>query len=339
MRTHVALHPVGEGLVGGEQGVKFRIMRGQLVVGGRVEVRGDAGELSFGDGARAVLGERPFVLDLAPEGVDAEGLDQDLDARLPCVVTPAPAVVDAQDGLAVADQVLPGHEGRDLFGQDGRAAQTTADEHTKAQFAGVVAHQAEADVVHPQHDAVFSGTVEGDLELARQKGELGVVGRPLAQDLGERPRIGHLVDRHAGEGVGGDVADAVARGLVGMHLHAGQCGEHLGNGLQRRPVELDIGAGGEVGVAAVMVARQLGEFAQLAAGEMAVGHGDAEHRRVTLDVDAVLQAQRTELILRELPGEEAPHLVAELCNTFVEQMLVVFIVLVHVGSLCFVFGQ
>ncbi len=49
--------------------------------------------------------------------------------------------------------------------------------------------------------------------------------------------------------------------------------------------------------------------------------GDAEHRRVTLDVDAVLQAQRTELILRELPGEEAPHLVAELCNTFVEQML------------------
>jgi hypothetical protein len=44
--------------------------------------------------------------------------------------------------LAVADQVLPGQEGRDLLAQDRGAAQAAADEHTEAEFAGrIVAHQ------------------------------------------------------------------------------------------------------------------------------------------------------------------------------------------------------
>ena len=63
---------------------------------------------------------------------------------------------------------------------------------------------------------------------------------PLAQDLGERARIDDLVGRDAGEVVGGDVADAVAAGLDGVHLDRGQVGEDVGHLLQLRPVELDV---------------------------------------------------------------------------------------------------
>ena len=47
-------------------------------------------------------------------------------------------------------------------------------------------------------------------------------------------------------------------------------------------------------------------------GQRAVRHGDARHRRVALDVPAVLQAQRAELVVAQLAGEVALQLVAEL---------------------------
>ena len=66
---------------------------------------------------------------------------------------------------------------------------------------------------------------------------------------------------------------------------------------QRDPVELQVLARGEVAVAAVELARDARQLAQLAAAQLAVGHGDAQHRRVALHVPAVLQAQRAELVV------------------------------------------
>ena len=40
----------------------------------------------------------------------------------------------------------------------------------------------------------------------------------------------------------------------------------------------------------------MGDLAHLAAGQLAIGDGDAQHGRITLDVPAVLQAQRAELV-------------------------------------------
>jgi hypothetical protein len=37
--------------------------------------------------------------------------------------------------------------------------------------------------------------------------------------------------------------------------------------------------------------------------EHAVGNGDAQHRAVPLDVEAILQAQRTQLVDRQLAGQ------------------------------------
>ena len=71
------------------------------------------------------------------------------------------------------------------------------------------------------------------------------------------------------------------------------------------------------------------EFAQLLRRQQAVGNGHAQHRRMALDVEAVLQAQGTEVVLRQLAGEVSPCLVAELRDAFVNNALVYFVVLVH----------
>ena len=86
-------------------------------------------------------------------------------------------------------------------------------------------------------------------------------------------------------------------------------------------------------VAAVVGAREVREFAQLAAREVAVRHRDPEHRGVALDVQAILQPQRTELVVAQFAGKMAAHLVAKLHDAFVEKLLVIVVVSVHRVSL------
>ena len=114
-----------------------------------------------------------------------------------------------------------------------------------------------------------------------------------------------------------------------MHLDPGQRRQHIRHVLDLRPVELQVVARREVAVAAVVPAAQLREAAQLRGREHAVGHGDAEHRRMALHVEAVLQAQRTEFVIGEFAGLPARDLVAELGDALVNECLVVLVVAVH----------
>ena len=134
----------------------------------------------------------------------------------------------AHHGFEVVQDLVPGQELADHAADDGRAAHAAAHAHLEAQFAFHIAEQAQADVVPGGGGAVFACAGDGHLELARQEGELGVQRAPLAQDLGEGARVGNLVDRDAGQRVGGDVADAVAAGLDAVHAHAGQQVHHVG---------------------------------------------------------------------------------------------------------------
>ena len=224
----------------------------------------------------------------------------------------------------------------------------------------------QADVVPAQRRAVFRGAVDGDLELARQEAELRVQRGPLADDFAERARIGDLVGRDARELLGRDVADGIAAGLDAVHAHAGEQLHHLGALHERDPVELHVGARGEVAVAVleirchrraaghghlaqlqllglrvaqqlriglVVFARDLRQHAQLRDRQLAVGHRDARHRGVALDVPAVLQAQRAKLVLAQLAGVVALQLVAVLGGAVRDELLVEFVVLVHVRLL------
>ena len=271
---------------------------------------------------------RELGLDVLGE-LRAERLDEHLDARLPDVVAPAVFVVDAQDGLEVGEQLRPRQELARDRADDRRAAHAAADAHLEAQLAGRVAHDLQADVVPGGRSAVFAAAVDGDLELARQRGELRVKARPLAHDFAERPRIGDLVGGDAGEAVGGDVADAVAAGLDAVHADLGELVHHVGGALERDPVELDVGARREVAVAAVVGARDVRERAQLRRRQRAVRNRDARHRRVALHVPAVLAPHVAEVVAAQRAGEVTLQLVAELARAGADEVAVEVVVLVH----------
>ena len=130
----------------------------------------------------------------------ALGLDQDLDARLVDVVAPAVAVVDAHDRPRCKTRICcHGRNSRTHGADDRRAAHAAADPDLEADLAGVVLQQLQADVVPAGRGAVLGGAADGDLELARQEGELGVQRAPLAQDLAVGARVDDLVGGDAGE--------------------------------------------------------------------------------------------------------------------------------------------
>ncbi len=371
VRQHVAREPAAEALVafGGCAQQRQRLalgVRAAQVGHGVVEAGGHAVVLGLRDGVGPALhldDLAEFLFHLVHVGL-ALGLHEDLDARLPEVVAAAVAVVDADHRLQVVHELVPGQELAHHRADDRRAAHAAAHAHLEAQLAGLVLHELQAHVVPAERGAVFAGAVERHLELARQEGELGVQRAPLAQDFGEGPRIGDLVGGDAGQRVAGDVADAVAAGLDAVHVHGGQQVHHVGALVQRDPVVLHVRARGEVAVAVlqaradaaavgerdvaelflrglglgqqrrlgnVVFAGDAGQHAQLAAGELAVGHGHAQHGGVALHVPAVLQAQRLELVAGELAGLEAVQLIAVLVRTQADELLVEFCVLVHGG--------
>ena len=182
--------------------------------------------------------------------------------------------------------------------------------------------------------AVAFGGREGDLELARQVVEFGVKGGPLARDFAVGAWVYQFVGGHAGQVIGGDIAYAVAGGLDRMHLHAGEFFQDVRHFFQLRPVELHILAGGEVAVALVVLARDPRQHPQLVAADQAVGHGDTQHRREALQIQAIAQPQRTIFLVGQLAGQVAFGLVAELRDALVHQGLVVVVVLVHAGPAC-----
>lgn len=230
--------------------------------------------------------------------------------------------------------MLPWQEFIDKTADNRRTAKAATDRHAETQLAGGVLYRFQADVVHFDGCTVADGTVDGNLELARQVGEFRVEGRPLTDDFAPRTWVDDFVFGHASELVGGGVTNAVAAGLDRVHLHGSQFAENGRHIFQFRPVELHVLAGTDVGVAFVVVAGNLGHHPHLGGGQQAVGHSDAQHWRKTLDVKAVLQAQRAEFFARQFTGQVAAGLVGELLDAVLDDLLVVLVVYVHEVS-CF----
>ncbi len=321
----VACHPAIERAIGRAQ----RSLGRPALKGRRGKIRLDALDLLLGQLERAVADARPLFLDLGTEGLRAHLVHKDLDARLVLVVAAAMQIVHAQNRLEVAEQILFRQLVADLFGDQRCAALAAADVDGKAQTAISEPLQMQADVVHLDGGPVVLGGGDSHLELARQEAELGVQRRPLPDDLRVRARVGHLVGASAGEMVGGDVADAVARGLDGVHLDIGQLLQDVGDVGELGPVELEVLPRGEVAVAPVVYPGNVRELTHLSRRQRAVGDGNAQHVGVQLQIDAVHQPQGLELVLGELARDSAAHLIAELRHPLAHELRIELIVAIH----------
>ena len=337
---HITRLLVGQGIAGApaREARVFFIEFGQrqgLVVQSLVlrvdEVFGDAMHFGFGQRGLATAKVLHFRIDFLREDFRCQGLDQNLDPRLVLVVTTAIAVVDPQDGVEVAQQVLPRQEFIDERAHHRRTAQAATDQHAEAQFASGVVHRLKADVMDFDGRTVGSRTVDGDLELARQVSEFRVERGPLADDLAPWARIDQLVGSDTGELVGGDVAQAVAAGLDRVHLHGRQFSQDVRDVFQRRPVELHVLPGADVGIALVVVAGNPGHHSRLARSQLAVRHRHPQHRREALDIKAILQAQGAEFFFAQLACQIASGLITELLDAVLDDPLIVLVVYVHIS--------
>src|SRR3989454_4746966 len=331
VRMDVALVPARERPLGRKRSLEPGIGRRQPQVARARKPAFDAGDLLGNERRGTVFQVRPFGIDFLAEFLGAAFFHQDLDARLVDVVAPPVAVVDPQDGLDVSEQMPPGQKFADDESDRRSAAKASSDQHAEPHLAVLVLEGVQSDVVHGDRRTIRSCAVHGELELARKVGELGMERGPLADDLAPHKGIDDLVLRDAGEMIGGDIAEGIARGLDRVHLHGGELGEDVGRLRKLRPVQLEVLSRAEMAVAAVVFAGDMRELPQLLRRQQPVRDRDPEHRRVTLDVEAVPEAQRAKLIVGELAGEKAPRLVAELDDALVDELLVDFVVEIHEG--------
>src|SRR5262249_51931909 len=105
--------------------------------------------------------------------------------------------------------------------------------------------------------------------------------------------------------------------------------QYVGNVRQRYPVELDVLPRREVAIALVVLVRDQRELAQPRRVQLAIRNRDPEHVGVQLQIDAVLQAQRLEMLFPDLAAKTALHLPAELLGALPDQRVVVFVVAIH----------
>ena len=119
-----------------------------------------------------------------------------------------------------------------------------------------------------------------------------------------------------------------------MRVAGGQFGTDRQAAALHGPQHILLGLGGaqQLGLRLVVVAGNLGQHAQLGAGQLAVRHGHPQHGRVALHIPAVLKAQRAKLVFRQLPGLPARELVAVLVGAGLNEGTVKFGVLVHVAE-------
>ncbi|MNS09735.1 hypothetical protein D3C72_412300 [compost metagenome] len=295
------------------------------------EVLGDAMQFSLGQSGLATAQVFHFRIDFLCEHFRRERFDENLDPRLVFVVATAVAVVHAQDRVEVAQQVLPRQEFVDERADHRSTTEAATDQHTETQLTSGVVHRLKADVVNFNGRTVSGRTVDGDLELTRQVGEFRVERGPLTNDLAPWARVDHFIGSDTGELVGGDVAQAVAAGLDRVHLHGGQFGKNVRNVFHGRPVELHVLPGTDVGVALVVVAGNFGHHSRLARSQLAVRHGDSQHRRETLDIKAILQAQGAEFFFAQLACQIASGLITELLDAVLDDPLIVLVVYVHIS--------
>ena len=146
-------------------------------------------------------------------------------------------------------------------------------------------HCLEADVVRIFQHRNRAGAVEGDIEFARQAVKRAIVENMEMPFARERAGIDQLLRIDAGGRRAGDVADIVGAG-------AARAEAEILNGLDHRDgvvglylADLQIGARGDMGVAAAIALGEVGDAGELRRFEDAVRDTQAAHIRILIRRD------------------------------------------------------
>lgn len=107
-----------------------------------------------------------------------------------------------------------------------------------------------------------------------------------------------------------------------MHVRIGQHVQNFRCVFQPDPVELNILAGGEMPVIAVVRAGNMREHAHLLRIKHAVGNGYPQHIRMQLEIQAVHQAKRLEFFFRQSTGQTTFNLIFKLSNALLQERAV-----------------
>ena len=93
---------------------------------------------------------------------------------------------------------------------------------------------------------------------------------------------------------------------MAVHLDLGEFRKNVRNLLEFGPVVLDVLTGREMPVAAIIAARDASPGrAAVCDDSSPYGNGDPQHRRMSLDVQAVAQSQVAEFVLAQGARQEA----------------------------------
>ncbi len=283
MSNDIAAHPMAEVAVFKPAGLVPGIgIRQDLKIRG-TEIGGDP--VAFFGGkidAGFLFQVRPFDFNKATDFLNANFMDQYLDARLILVIAPAQHVIDPQDCLQIGQQIVPGHKVTDRFGNEGGSPLAATDHDFEACFTGVIFLNRQANIVYAYGGTVIGRTGDGNLEFARQEGKFRMETGPLPDHLCPDARVFIFIHGRTRIGVCGGVADAVARRLNGVHFNLRQILQDIGSILQLDPVELNILPGGEMAIVLVILTPDMGQHAHLFRIKGAIGNGNAQHIGVNL---------------------------------------------------------
>jgi len=235
---------------------------------------------------------------------DADVGQQELQAGLVSVLPLAEPVEDVDDGRSGGQQVGGSGERLQGLGRSRRGTQPATDQQPEARLCRTVLPDRcqPAQVVHGGVGAVAGAAGEGDLELAGQPLRERVAQEVVAQLRRVGCDVERLMRANAGQRAGRHVAHDVAAGFAGGEANLGQETQRLRHLWQTDVVDLHILAGGQVSRPLPEVAGDAGQDGQLLAVEPALRDADAQHLhagQAPHAVDAVLQSQGAEIILRD----------------------------------------
>ena len=226
--------------------------------------------------AELLLGQRDHLL-------HAEAVDDVFEPRLVAVGAVAVIGEHAHDRVGHLGGVGRAHDHAGLAREilvTGDAAEHQPEPDARLDAEAVLhRHGLEADVVGVLERGDDAAAVIGDVELARQPVERALVEDvevPLAR-IG--PRVDQLLRVDAGGRRAGHVADVVGAGAARAQAEVRDRLQHGDRVLRLDLADLDVGAGGDVGVAAAVGLGEIGEAGELPVLEDAVRDPQAAHVR------------------------------------------------------------